>query len=194
MIFNLTDILNLICVFVSPHILGLCANKNTGEFTNTQKTPSKKNFLTIRPCICVRIHFRAKEITAYMLQACSVTKKTARRRYDFKVQFHGGSSNRTKKSPSCQKGKKRGVCVVCACTEPKSQGLCAHRKRFVCMQKKGNACMPLPPIHLPPWLSTVILCIQSMACRHEEDNYQEEAIAAVYVGFCWWWFGGSCAP
>jgi hypothetical protein len=33
-------------------------------------------------------------------KARSVTKKTARRRYNFKVRFHGESSNRTKKLPS----------------------------------------------------------------------------------------------
>ncbi len=80
---------------------------------------------------------------------------------------------------------KREECVLCVRAQNQSLKVCAHTEKGLCAcRKKGDACMPLPPIHLPPWLSTVTFCIQSMACRHEDDNYQEEAIAAVYVGFC----------
>ncbi len=35
--------------------------------------------------------------------------------------------------------------------------------------------------------------LSKRGCCHEESNYNEEAIATVYVGFCLWRFGGSCA-
>ena len=65
--------------------------------------------------------------------------------YDFMV----GAQIVAKNRPLDRKGK-RGVCVVCACTEPRSRGLCAHRIRFECTQKKEvRVCLYLLHLSLP---------------------------------------------